>query len=238
MVADSLPIGKTSDTRIVVGTVSQAHELLNILGLSIGGGAAITTEPFLGSEAEDASVHAASKSIGFTTVYDSDAFRTAVALLLPGNRGTNADDPAVAVICPSTPVSWEVIPVDYASPAWVTSQTDAIFRPWAMTRRDRAMHGVLVREFTTVAGTALALGNSQDGTTIADAVQVLVLTDVPAAVTDIEFSDGSADTDIPHTDGIHVVDNTTAAGAMTIESTAGAIEGFLLQGMKEILPSG
>ena len=135
MVATLNPQGKTHDMSLYVGTGSYIGALPNIPALSLAGSAPATNEGFLGQEAEDASVHVQSRTVSFATVYDSAAFSTLVNTLLPSNRGSSRDNPALAVICNVTPKSWYVIPVDYMRPGLDTDQSRAIMRPWSMTQR-------------------------------------------------------------------------------------------------------
>ena len=229
--------------KLFLGSGTELHQLINVLGLSINGSTTITNESFLDREAEDASVHLVSQAVAFSTVYDTADFDTVVDALL-GERGSSDNETIMfACVADKTPESWQLIPVSFPRPGENAPAADAITRPWGLNQRGRGWFGLKATPFITgSAGTPARLGMSQNGDgsgeAESDLVQVIILTQIDPATSAIVFTDGSENHDVTDTLGIQVFDNDSAAGEMTIATTGGGANGLLLEGRKEHLPSG
>ena len=241
-----MTVGKTHDIRVFVGNADTLLEPSNILGMSLNGTAVTSRQSYLNEEFDQAGVHLINQEITFSTVYGTDDFDSLISALLGSSGADRAETMMLAVVADRQPTSWQLIPITFARPSLTAPPNDAITRPWGMMQSGRGMFGMSVTPFgPTVDGTALALGNSQDGTTIADAVNVLIITDKTGTITELTFTDAgttSSSFTVPDADedstGIYVIDDGNAAGAASIESTGGTVTGFYLKGRKEVLPNG
>ena len=231
-----MTIQRTHDSILLVGTSGAAFELTNILGWTITGSTTTESLRVARQEANEAAVHAVGNAVGFSTVYETAEFRKAVTGIL-GTRLASNRDGYFCRINPN-PVAWEMVPVDYSVPSRNAPGAGSIVRPWSMTGRDRKMWGTTYAAFQNVGASPSSIGQSLDGTSVDTAVLAVVLTKVAASVTAIQLRDGSTNHALNASVGIQIVDDKVAAGAVTIAATGGEIDGYVLIGRKEVLPSG
>ena len=231
-----MTIGRTHDLKMAVGKKNDLYFPTNILGGGIPGTTNIEPEPFLGQVHNQASVHSAGASVTFGTIYDTATFDAAIASLVGDSPTDPTDEMWYVVWSEAAPRMWRALPVDFAPPGSSSPAAGSITRSWAMTGRGRGYHGTTVVPFgPTTAGTALTIMEDHP----ASASMVLVLTNVAASVTDIDWADGRSATDLNADDRL-IIATLSSSGTddITITSTRGVLSGVLLVGEPDHLPSG
>jgi len=234
-----MTIGRTHDSHVVIDTnpggAGTGAEIINALGLTVEGETTTTQEYYLGERAAQASVHAIGGGVSFSTLYDTADFDT-----LSGIRETTPQQsPVIAIVCDENPKSWQIIPVQWIKPSWDAPSTDAVTRPWALTRSGLGAFGVNVTPFSVDAGAAsnLVTGFGPNKGTRA----AIIITEIASAVTAIALA-GRAD--LPQYGNanqrrvsIRQFDVASGNAAnLTMQTTGGTVAGFVVQGSREALP--
>ena len=236
-----MTVGRTHDSTFLLAKTAVCEVIAPWVGLSWPGTVTVTTEAFVGKTLKAASVHQRGSSISFSQVFSTTGFEGNIDNLIGAAdyASDESDDVWAALIC-DEPDSWQIMPVDFGRPGLNAPTTGSIVRPFSLTQAGRGAYGTVLADFDRdSAGTTNLSINSLDGTTLADAVLVVVITETQAGLSDIRLSDGSADHDIPHAaPGLHVVDDDTATGSLSIQTTGGGAAGFVLAGVREAIPSG
>lgn len=224
--------GRTADARVFVDDGTAMAELNSLLGLTIAGDVTVTTEAYLGSVAEQASVHAAGGGVSFSTIVDTSGF---------DGDGFRAGQ--FALLCPTAPRSWHHIPVG-APPAGVNApQSDALTRPWELARRGRGSYGTTIVPFSNFSqASASNIGPSAN---IAANSRVLVVIEaVTGDPTNITFSGPAGVGRIPQTrDTAPVMAIWTATGTGRLQAqisggSSASMSGWVCVGSFEELPDG
>ena len=227
--------GRTHDAKVFIDTGTSAVQLANMLGLTIDGSATTTTEYLLGSEYAEASVHAMGGGVSFSTLYDVPSF-DAVAELAESSPQTQS---TFVAVCDAAPKSWHAIPVSWPQPGVEAPAADAITRPWSLTRAGGGAAGVLVTPFSVASGATRTLAsgvNPSNGTVLA-----LLLSAFGNGITAAKISGpGLNSTNVARRSGYSQYSISGASGTVTLSLTGGSatVAGFVLQGKKEVVPSG
>ena len=233
-----MTIGRTKDLEIWLATASAAHNVTNLLGMSVNGSADVTNEDYLGRELELASVHAVGTAFEFSTLYDTAANDAVIAGLLGDAYSSGVTPPVLMVFQDGGVLShWQAHPVSFARPGVDAPAADAITRPWSLGAQGRGAYGLTVMPFTTnPAGSAvevLAAAAARPD----DPVAYVLVTDIGTA-TALTLADGTTNHNLEEDDGVQVIDLDGAAAALTIDSSTAAAEGYVLVGSKEVVASG
>ena len=233
-----MTIGRTKDLDIWVATASAAHQITNLLGMSVNGSADVTNEDYLGREIELASVHAVGTGYDFSTLYDTAANDAIITGLL-GDAYSSGVTPPVLLVFQSGGVlsHWQAHPVSFARPGVNAPAADAITRPWSLGAQGRGAYGFAVMPFeTSPSGSAVEILESSDARPD-DPVAYVLVTDIGTA-TALVLADGSANHDLAESDGVQVIDLSTTDQALTINASTAAAEGYVLVGSREVVASG
>ena len=214
-----------------LATGTAAHEVTDLLGMTLTGDAAVTSESFLNKEIEQASVHAGGTAIVFSSMYDTARNATIITGLL----GTAQTGSGFFVEAETDGVleHFQLWPVDFARPGMEAPSADAITQPWAFSVTGRGAYGFRVVPFTTSAPVTLAPASYDRGTD--PVLYVLTITPPTAGY---EVSDGSAQTALTVAAGLQSVDLSDTDQTLTIDGTGTNAEGFAFVGYKELVASG
>lgn len=231
-----MTIARTFDSRVIMASAALAADLPNVLGYTIAPSNTITQQGFLRREAQEASIHQVGASVSFTTVYDTPAMDTLVDSLL-GSSGASGRGLYACFVDGGDLTTWEIIPVSIPRPGVNAPIAGTVVRPWSFTQNARAMWGLTYSRFEAI-NSATQVGLSLDGTSVDDALLVVLLTDVASGVTAVALADGSTNHDLNAGVGLQVIDDDTASAQLTITPTGGAISGLVLVGQRELMPNG
>ena len=233
-----MTIGRTKDLQIWVATASAAHQVTNLLGMTVNGSADVTNEDYFGREIELASVHAVGTGYDFSTLYDTAANDAVIAGLLGSAYSSGVTPPTLMVFQDGGVLEhWQAHPVSFARPGIDAPAADAITRPWSLAAAGRGAYGRTVVPFTTnPAGSpvnvlAANAGRDQEG------VAYILVTDI-ATATSLVLNDGNTAHNLVEADGVQTVSLSTTAAAITIDSSTAAATGFVLVGAREVVASG
>ena len=226
-----MTIGKTSDIQVWLATASAVHDVTDLLGMTLTGDAAVTSESFLNKEIEQASVHAGGTAIAFSSMYDT----ARNAAIITGLLGTSQTGSGFFVESQTDGVleHFQLWPVDFAKPGLEAPAADAITRPWAFSVTGRGAYGFRVVPFTTNAPATVAPASYDRG----DDPVLYVLTITPPT-SGYEVSDGSADTALVASAGLQSVDLSDTDQTLSIDGTGTNAVGFAFVGHKELVASG
>ena len=236
-----MTIGRTHDARVFIdsnpGNTGDFGDLTNVLGLTIEGETTTTQEYFLGNIDAQAEIHAVGGGVSFSTVYDTAAFDTLSAI----TQTPNGSPALCAVVCPNPPASWQIIPVAWIRPSFDAPETDAITRPWALTRTGRGDFGTVIRPFSVPPGNAGKVIFSGFGPSNGTRAAIIITNTDDASAITIAGRTGvpTYGTSALRRASIRTFDVASGAAAnLTMTTTGGTVAGFVVQGSREALPNG
>ena len=224
--------GRTSDLRVYLGRSGGLAEIDGLLGLTIGGEATVSREPFLGEAWTEASVHAAGHTVALSTLVSTPGLDSALTDLLTAGGDLKAGTSLVVVDASGRLPMWRALPVEAVAPGWTAPDADAITRTWPLVVSGRASWGTVVRSRTTTTTLANALaGNAAAGS------RVHVLVTSPSGVTSVKVG-SAAEESIGSSKTLRSFEMPSQAGQVQVKSATAGADVLVLVGSDQSLPEG